>query len=363
MNRITFMTSIIVLTILLSCNRTDFTNPEEVIKSYRALTNGKKYEKVYNEFLSSKSKEFLTIDEFLKARYIGDSILNLQTLLERKVSSFPADVNNSTYRRFKVDEKSIFNKDTIYNRYYYTLINENGKWKVIWTYTLLDFAQKKYTDGNYPEARKALEKIIEIDPFSGEIYDFLAWCYLRDNSLTRNEWENGIVKNVKYAITLEEDNFDHYNTLAAYYSTVGNTDLAIQNYEKGLSYCQNSSEKSVFYSNLVGAYISKGEFEKAENCVKKSIEIDDNDAYVWFTYGRLMQEQNNNNKAIEYFEKALKQDKMDIVLQGDLYYSYSLSCLKNGDCDTAKEYINKALYIDPNNNTYLSLFNQRKYCN
>ena len=201
--------------------------------------------------------------------------------------------------------------------------NENGKWKVIWINTLLSFATKKYVDGNYSEARKTLEKIIEIDPFSGRAYDFIAWCFLRDNSLTRNEWENGIVKNAKYAVALEEDVSDHYNTLASYYSSVENTDLEIQNLERGLLYCLNNNEKSMFYSNLVGSYISKIQFEKAEDYVKKSIEINDKDAFVWFKYGTLMQEQNMNDRAIEYFEKALEQAKMENSLQ-EVYITHIL---------------------------------------
>lgn len=363
MNRITLTVGILGLTTLLSCNRTDFTNPEEVITSYRNLTSERKNEKVYDEFLSSKSKEFVTKDEFIKDRYTPDSISNSTTLLERKVSSFPVDINNPTYRRYKVDEKSIFKKDTVYYRHYYTLLNENGNWKVVWTGTLLTFAGKKYADGNYSEARKTLEKIIEIDPFFGRAYALLAWSYYRDNSLTRNEWENGVVKNAKYAVTLEEDNPDHYNTLAAYYSAIGNNDLAIQNYERGLSYCQNGYEKTTFYSNLVGEYMEKRKFEKAEDYIKKSIEINDKDAFAWYMYGNLMQEQNKVDKAIEYYEQALKKDKMENSLQGGLYYSYSFSCLKKGKCDIAREYINKALDIQPNNNSYQFLYNQIKYCN
>lgn len=363
MNKITLTIGILGLTTLLSCNRTDFTNPEEVIKSYRTFTNENKNEKVFDEFLSSKSKEFVTKDEFLKDRYTPDSISNSTTILESKVSSFPVDINNPTYRRYKVDEKFIFKKDTIYNRNYYTLLNENGNWKVVWTGTLLTFAYKKYADGNYAEARKTLEKIIEIDPFFGRAYDLLAWNYYRDNSLNRNEWENGVVKNAKYAVTLEEDNPDHYNTLAAYYSAIGNNDLAIQNYERGLSYCQNKYEKTTFYSNLVGEYMTKGKFEKAEDYIKKSIEIDEKDAFAWFNYGALMQEQNKNDKAIEYFEKALNLNKMENSLQGSLYYRYSLSCLKKGKCDIAREYINKALDIAPNDYAYQALYSKIKYCN
>ena len=362
MNKITLTLSIIVLTTLLSCNSTDFSNPEEVVKSYRTLSNENKNEKIYEEFLSSKSKEFVTSDEFIKTRNTPDSILNSTTILESKVSSYPIDVNNPTYRRYKVDEKEIFKKDTIYNRYYYSLINENGKWKVVWTGTLISFADKKYSDGNYSEARKTLEKAIEIDPFSGFAYQKLAWSFYRDESLSRNEWENGVVKNAKYAVTLEDDNFFHYNTLAAYYSAMGNTDLAIQNFERGLSFCQNNADRAMFFSNLVGCYAAKGMLEKAEESIKKSIEINPQGAFVWYKYGELMQTQGKTNRAIEYFKKAIEQEKMENSLQGSLYYSYAFCCLEKSNCEIAKEYVNKALDIEPNNDSYQALYNKLNAC-
>lgn len=363
MNKITLAISILGLTAFLSCNGTDFGNPEDVIKNYRALSERNQNETLYDDFLSSKSKEFVTKDEFVKARSIPDSTLKSIILFDRKVSCYPVDVNNPTYRRYKVDEKQISKEDTIYLRLYYSLFNENGKWKVVWTNTLLSFAVKKYDDGNYSEARKTLEKIIEINPFSGEAYKQLAWCYYRDQSLTFKEWENGVVKNAKYAVTLEEDNPAHYNTLAAYYSVSGNSDLAIQNFERGLSYCQNNSEKALFYSNLVGSYAEKGKFEKAEEYINKSIEINPKSAFVWYKYGALMKMQGKVDRAIKYFEKALEEVKMENSLQGNLYYSYAVCCLDKGNCEVAREYVNKALDIEPNNEDYHALYNKVKYCN
>src|SRR4051812_45602270 len=118
MNKKTLIFSFISLITLLSCNRTDFSNPEEVLKRYRTLSHENKNEKLYEEFLSSKSKEFVTRDEFIKKRNRSDSSQNLSIFLESKVSSYSIDVNNPTYRRYKVDEKWIIKKDTINYRYY-----------------------------------------------------------------------------------------------------------------------------------------------------------------------------------------------------------------------------------------------------
>jgi tetratricopeptide (TPR) repeat protein len=362
MNKSKFFYPIITATLLLSCNSTDFSNPETVIKKYRELSHENKNEKIYEGFLSTKSKEYVTMDEFLKNRNISDSILKKTKYLDTKVSTYPVDVNNPTYSRFKIDEKEIIDKDTTYYRYYYTLINENGKWQVIWTGTLLSFAEKKYNDGNYIEARKTLDKIIEINPFCGDAYKKLAWTYIRDRSLSPNDWENGIVKNAKYAVLLEEDNFEHYITLGAYYSQIGNPDLAIQNGERGLQYCLNKDDKITIYSNLVGEYINEKKFEKAEEYVKKSIEIDSDKAFVWFRYGNLMYAMGKKEKAIEYLEIALSKEKMENYLQGTLYYTYSYYCWEEKYCIKAKEYINKALDIEPNNHRYQNLYKKIKEC-
>ena len=360
MNKIKLTISIVGLITLFSCNRTDFSKPEEVIKGYRTLSAENKNEILYDDFISSKSKEFVTKDEFIKAKTLPDSIKKSYKLLESSVSGFPIDVNNPTYRRFKVLEKWISKTDTIYNRSYYSLINENGKWKIVWTGTLLNFAQNQYSDGNYSAARKTLEKIIAFDPFSGTAYNMLAWNYYRDNSLLRSEWEDGVVKNAKYAVTLEEDNPEHYNILAGYYSMIGNVDLAIQNFERGLSFCLNKEDKTTFYSNLANIYIGTQNFNKAEDYIKKSLEINDKNTFVWFMYGNLMMSQNNYQKATEFYEKALEREKMENALQGSLYFSYAYCCYYNKNNDKALEYVNKALDIEPNNNIYQSLYNKIK---
>ena len=190
----------------------------------------------------------------------------------------------------------------------------------------------------------------------------LAWCYYRDKSLPRNDWEDGFVKNAKYAVTLEEDIPEHYNTLAAYYSSVGNSDLAIENYKRGLQFCQNKDEKSLFYSNLAVEYINIKKYDKAEEYINSSLKIDKNNAFEWYTYGNLMTTQTKYLKAIEYFKQALSKAKMENELQGDLYYKYAYCSKETGNCQDAREYINKALDIEPNNNDYQALYKNIVKC-
>jgi len=340
------------------CNGQGFSNPKDVVKRYRELTIKNQHGELYENYLSSKSKELATKDEFIKDRQTADNIQNI----EQKIIAYPTDINTPTYRRFNVLSTTLFEKDITKENYYYTLINENGNWKIIWTNTWLSFADKKASQGNYAEARATLEKIIEIDPFNGEAYRQLAWTYQRDQSLSNKERGNGIVKNGKYALTLEENNPWHYNTMAAYFSSIANPDLAIQYLKRGVQYCLDHKDKATFYSNISVAYLTLENYGEAEEAIKKALEIDASDAFAWYKYGQIMWSQDKNDAATAYFEKAISLPEMDNFLQPDLYYSYAACCYNSGKCRIAKEYIIKALDLDPSNEKYQDLYARLKKC-
>ena len=352
-----------IIAFLFSCHRTDFTNPEEVVKGFSQIANKDENGKLYDDYLSAKSKEFVTKDEFQENRKYEDSIIKAIKSIDKKVYSFPVDISYPTYRRFKVDETLLFKKDTFKTRNYYTLINENGKWKIIWTNTLLAFADQKSFNGDCSGARKTAEKIIEINPFDGTAYNELATCYYRDNSLPSYEWENGIVKNIKYALSLEEDNSNHYNIFAAYYSSIHEYDLAIQSRLNALKYCLNENDKAIFYTNIGNSYYALDKFEEAELYQKKALEIKPNLTDAWYRLGMIMEAQGSIDDAIKHFEHALNLPKMENTLQGSLYSEYAKCCFKLNKCDEAKEYISKALIIDPSNETYQYLYAVIKNCN
>jgi tetratricopeptide (TPR) repeat protein len=201
-----------------------------------------------------------------------------------------------------------------------------------------------------------LDKVIELNPFNGKAFALIAWCYLRDGSLSKDEWENGIVKNAKFAIDLEKENYEHYNTLGAYYSLINRTDLAIETIERGIKYCRNKYDKVTLYSNLSSDYLLVGNLEKADECIKKSLEITRDFAFTWFKFGCLMQSEGKDSVAVEYFKKAICLPKMENAIQGQLYYYYAISCLNVNESQIAKEYITKALDIEPNSLEYQSLY-------
>jgi|SRR6218665_1001310 len=351
-------TFLLIAITIVSCNRPDFSDPEDVIKHYRELSFKNREGELYEDYLSSKSKELATKDEFIKDCRTADNIQNI----EQKIIAYPTDINKPTYRRFNVLSTILSEKDTIKTNLYYTLINENGNQKIIWTNTLRSFADKKFSQGNYGETRATLGTIIEIDPFNGRAYGKLAWAYYYDKSLSDKERENGIMKNAKYALTLEENNPEHYITMATYFGTVKNHDLAIQYLERGVQYCLYPKDKATFYSNISVYYLTLKNYDKAEEAIKKAIEIDEKFTFAWLRYGLIMLAQFKNDTAMAYFEKAISLPEMDNFLQQDLYYFYAYCCYESDKCNTAKEYITKALDLDPSNEKYQRLYARLKDC-
>ena len=346
----------------ISCNRLDFSNPKDVVSNYRKLSHENKSEALYTDFLANKSKEFVTKDEFAKLRNISDSVLRSTKYIESKITEYPTSSANASFRRFKVEETSITKEDTAYLTYYYTLTNENGKWKILWTGSLKALAEEKFDKGNYTEARKLLDKIITINPFEGSTYSLLAWCSYRDISLPLSERLNDIVKNAKYAISLEMDNAFHYLSLTNYYLLTGNSDLTIETLERGLKYCQNKEDRTPFYQNLAGIYLEEGKYEKADSYIKMAVEIDGENSEGWLRYGAIMLKQDKIAEATEYFTRAINGVKMETASVGQLFYYYSYCCLRQYKCADAKEYINKALDIEPNNANYQSLYKAISEC-
>ncbi len=341
----------VLILIITSCNSTDFTNPEEVMKQYRKLLHEHNYVKIYDEFISTKSKELVGKDEFLK--YNSDQ-KKLQ-LIDQNIESMEVGLKSSSFRRFRVKETTKINEDTTHFLNYYTLFLEDGKWKIIWLFSLANQAHINTSKGNYNESIKVLNEIVEIDPFDGSSYGNLVWAYGLDESISKESRQNIMQKNVKIAIELESDEPLHYNTYATYYQFIGNTDLATYYFEKGLEYCTNLKDKITFYDNLASHNISQKKFKKAEEYIKNSLKIDENDPFIWLQYGLLYSEQDKNKEAVSYFEiaiekneKAKNTEKLTISNQASLYYEIG-GCLYVLNQDKrAKEYLIQALALTPN---------------
>lgn len=342
------------LAALVSCVSTDFGNPEDVVKKYYRLWDKHRFDRMYDDFLSTDSKMYATKDEFVKIMEEGE-----QGKLRYEVEAIPMDINSPTYRRFKIRRDEIYDKnDTTKYLDYRTLLNENGKWKIIWTFSIWRNVYQKSNDGNYTEARQLLEKVIATDPFNGQAYNALSWTYIRDYNMNRKFEKDKIVSNIQYAIELEKDIPDYYNTLAAYYNQINEPQLAISTWLRGIEYCLNETAKTTFYSNIASCYIKEQDYKNVEEFICKALEIDSSFTFALYLYGYLMYVQNKSEDAISYYEKAIASTKMEKALQTNLYGLYAACCYDEKLYDTAKEYIEKALDMDPANDAYKILYKE-----
>lgn len=111
---------------------------------------------------------------------------------------------------------------------------------------------------------------------------------------------------------------------------------AIELYQKALIIDPNSSLANY---EIAFSYFSDKDYKNAEIYSKKVIDQkDDNLLHAYITYGNALDMQGKTKKAIQIYEKAMKD--FDNYL---LYYNYAVTCLNSGDIDHAYDGAVKAI--------------------
>jgi tetratricopeptide (TPR) repeat protein len=342
--------------VLCSLSIIDNSNPEEVLKEYITnLSSENDLVKIYDELLCEESKNLLNKDEFVKIH--TSKYKNEIKYLDRNIIPLPLDNNKSTYRRFMIKEKASINEKVFFNLAYFTLKNENGKWKIIWTKKLFFYGDDQLQKGDYIGAIQTYEKIVAINPYSGNAYRRIADCY------TRLDKYDECLRYCKLAITNEPENPDVYNSFAGYYGKVSNYIMGINYLERGLTYCLNESQKGIFYGNISNYYIFLKDYSKAEKNIQSAIKSDSNYAFSWFIYGKIKHNENQVNLAKKYYKKAISSGSMDSQFQYELFGNYASCLLVDKECDSAKKYSMKALDIIPDSKSVQEIYQKANNCN
>lgn len=348
----------IIAFILHSCSA-DRSKPKDVVQQYIELGFDRNYPERY-ELLSNNTKQSVSLGEYQKFYEAPDSLLftNHKILSLEELNS---DANYPTYKRFKTKIQQQNSKnDTLVYLNYWSLKNDDNKWGVVWSLTIQLQANQKFNDSEYEGALQLLKKANELDPFDAGIYSLTGWCFVRDDSKNLSERKDNILKNFKYAISLEPDMANHYNSLASYYSVAGIPDLQIENYNKAIDLTLNESEKGYLFANLSGVYLNENKIKESVKSIEKAIEIDKQSAFNWYKYGLILMEQDKNDQAKVAFEKSLNLPEMANSLQSSLYYNYSDLCYQLKDYKTSKKYILMCLELDPNASWAISLYEKLK---
>ncbi len=355
----------LVTTILLACsNSPNFSDPKSVIEKYYLFQSQEKLEKDY-ELLADTCKEFASLQDFLNF-YSGDTLFLTNQYSIQKITQLPLDPNNPKYRLFEIAYKIIIpkEKDTINSYTYRSVINEKGKWKVVWTGNIADAASKMENRMDLKNAIDAYNKVLKYDPLNGSAFREIGWCNYRLGNYAL------ALSNAKKTLELSPQDESNYNLLASIYSSQNNPELAIENYKKAISMIRYEEEKVYLLSNMVDDYLSLNKVDDAKETINQAIKIDSSDTHAWWRKAAIFTKIGNKDSTIICLEKAVTLDPMDDYLQCQLYYDLSYQLYskaksqettiesKQSLIDIAKKNILKALDLQSDNVEYKQLLNE-----
>jgi len=193
--------------------------------------------------------------------------------------------------------------------------------------------------GNYKGAIGSYEQALAIEK------DYRIYYQKGIAQKKANELE-GSKSSFEECIKLKSDFEAGYNALGGVYFSMGNYQEAIKNFEKVLTLSTNASVTKKVKKNLSLAYtklgndeVGKGNSQKAIEYLNKAVENDKYDA-AYLSLAKLYSELGDWDKCITASENALKY-KAKITLGGPEYYM-GLSYKGKGDNAKAKEMFDKA---------------------
>lgn len=219
---------------------------------------------------------------------------------------------------------------------------------------------------NYHEAKFYFEKILSLKEMAGAYYGLAITNDFCSGDISYS------IKNYKLAIKLDE-NYDraHYY-LAHAYDKIGDTELAIKEFEKVLAIDEYDF---VTYNDLGSIYEIENKNDLAEKFVKKSLEIKPDYGRALYNMGVLSKKKGDNTLALKYYYEAigkfedpflflnmsavyieekdyksainiLDRGLMDFPNSVNLHYNKACSFSLLGDNKRAKDEIKKAIKIN-----------------
>jgi tetratricopeptide (TPR) repeat protein len=352
----------ILLTIILlsSCNdKVDTSNPESVATSFFELLSKNKANEAYN-LIDDNSKNSQNVYDFIN--FYNDTLKSpfnkncKYELVGFNQINFNPDY--PAYRSFEILYKDKI-ADSGNNTLTITTIKEQNGWKVIWSDILKESAESMSDEENYKEAIEIYKKITKLNPFDAEAFAGLGWAYYKIDE------QKMAMTYAKKAKALRPNDDRNYNLIACIYSSLGESELAIENYEKALMFITKNKNKTLLLTNLSGEYLNMGKYKKANEIIDNAIQTDSTYLFAIFTKAMIYYHEQKLDSALIYYAKTIDRKGLENYLQKHLYYNYSL-CLfdkskldsqnKGELLDKSLKYIVRAIDIDPDNTEYREFF-------
>jgi Flp pilus assembly protein TadD len=194
-----------------------------------------------------------------------------------------------------------------------------------------------YLRHNYQQALEEISKAEEMGPKDPEVYNIKGLIYfnLRDFKKAKESYEK--------ALALKGDYSEARYNLCGLYLTVSDWDSAVKE-------CSAASEDFLYksrdraYTSLGVAYYNMGEFEKAENAFKKSLELNPALVYTHNELGKLYLKMGRNEEAIDSFTRAIE----GMENYDEAHYNLGIAYLNTGRVAEACLHFRRVVEISPN---------------
>jgi len=190
-------------------------------------------------------------------------------------------------------------------------------------------------EGKYVSALQELLQAVKLDPRNPDIHLELGLAYMGRGNLSTAESE------LKKALELKPNYAAVYNNLGLLYLRQKKWQEAEKYFKKALGIVTYPTPE-VAYTNLGSCYVLQHKYTEAEEAFQSALEINRQYLPAYIGLGRLWE-------GLEQIDKALKlyqQGTYYLPNAATLYYRMAMICLKKGEKDKEKEYLEKVIQFD-----------------
>jgi tetratricopeptide (TPR) repeat protein len=185
----------------------------------------------------------------------------------------------------------------------------------------------------YEQALESFRKAVALDPSYEEAFYNIGW-------LLRNTDEVGAQSAFAKALELDNSHASAHRELGWILRKAKQLDLAELHLRQATQLNPADAWAWVYLGNLLWG---KGEFSAAEDAIKQAYEQAPNEWYPNWELASFYEDGGNQEKAARFYHRALLASPDEPVL----LFSYGRFLFRQGDCEGAKKYLQRACEVDP----------------
>lgn len=335
-----------------------------VLEQYRKYKDDWKLDKAYR-YLADTIKNEISEQGF-SAYYDKFDSASRNTLFETTFfKEIPLYDTLGKYKKFEVGYtyNSSEGSRNINGSWHYTLIKQGNGWGILWTESLIKEAGNYFSSGNYKKAIDSYQQVLSLNPYESIAFRGIITCYLRINQVRK------AIEYAEMLVKLMPEKEDNFKILADVYGYTGQYSKAINIYFKALEVSKNP----LYYISLGNSYKALEKYDSASWSYNKAIEADSDATQAYWSIAELYFNNTDNlDSALVYYKIASEKPPMSSEYQKRLYHGYAVALgnkafygmetsipeEKIKTYQKARQFIDKALKIDPGNDIYLAVKNR-----